>query len=88
MDNDNGNGITESDLLRALEEAFASEENPEGALTTAELVERTRRHEVAVRAALRQLKAKDRLEVVYVTRLDLADRQMKVPAYRICESRV
>lgn len=79
---DNGD-ITETDLLRALEEAFVSEDNPEGALTTQDLVDRTGRHQVAVREALRKLKRSKRLEVVYVIRRDLADRQMKVPAYRI-----
>jgi len=75
--------ITEADLLRALEEATTSAENPEGALTVAELSGLTGQPSQQIRDNLMVLKQAGRLEVTRVTRLDLADRQMRVPAYRL-----
>lgn len=80
---DDSPGITQADLLRALEEALVSEQNPEGAMTVKELSAATDMHETKIREGLNQLKSVGRLEVVRVRREDLAGRQMKVPAYRL-----
>ena len=80
---DDVTGITEADLLRALEEALVSGDAPEGALTALELADAMGLHINRVRGALRALKKANRLEVVRISYRDLADRLTTVPAYRI-----
>ena len=76
-------GITEAELLQALENALVADDNPEGALTTMELTDLTGWHLHTVRKALRTLKSAGCLGVVKVYREDLAGRYTKVPAYRL-----
>ena len=76
-------GITEAELLQALESALATDDNPEGALTTGELSELTGWHLHTVRKALKALKVAGCLRTVKVCREDLAGRYTKVPAYRL-----
>ena len=79
-------GITEAELLQALENALVADDNPEGALTTGELSELTGWHLHTVRKALKALKAlkvAGCLRTVKVYREDLAGRYTKVPAYRL-----
>lgn len=75
--------VTESDLLEALRDAFASAEASEDALTTADLVEACGRGEETVRKALRALERKGQLEVVRVRRRRLDGQIQVYPAYRL-----
>lgn len=73
--------VTESDLLRALQEALRRPDNPEGALTTAMLVKRLGWGERRVYQALDQLG--DAVECVYIEMPNRTGSASKRPAYRL-----
>ena len=80
-------GVTEADLIAALEEALASAApDATGALTTAQLMAASGKGIDSVRKALIGLKAAGRLEVVRVAMIDLAGRQTTVPGYRVVKA--
>ena len=74
--------ITEEALIQALLEAsIPSEDNPHGALRTAEIVEQSGRSEKWVLAQLRKLSAQGKLGSTQVWEVDITGRMTKRPAY-------
>jgi len=83
-----GLSIAEQRLIDALEEAKLEDESddrPQGALTTFELSERMGWSEGKVRKWLRVLKRKNRIERESLKVIDISDRSIPIPAYRILE---
>jgi predicted ArsR family transcriptional regulator len=79
-------GVTESELLRALQAALsAAPEGATGAMTTRELCEALDLYPEKVRRGLRALSAQGRLEIVRVKRQGLDGRMSYRPAYRLRE---
>lgn len=74
--------MNEVELLAALEDAFLSATDPEGAMTMAELVETTGMSDKSLRPRLLKLKRSGKLEAVRVVRENLAGYRQPVPAYR------
>ena len=82
----NDHEITESQLIAALLEARAEAQNPDGAMTTQELMDRLGWSGGKVRRRLHALKAEGKLEVVQVTRKNLVDVDQVLPGYRILDT--
>ena len=76
--------LTENDLIRALLEAQGEEDNPEGALTTKEMVRRLGWSQYQVYTTFDELiQSGHEIEVVRVRRRNRAGRISVVPAYRL-----
>lgn len=75
--------MTEAALLEALREARGAFENPEGALTAAELAEKMRCDVLTARKRIKLLITSKRAECVQVRRVRIDGRMQLVPAYRL-----
>ena len=80
--------ITESQLIAALQEARAEARTADGAMTTQELIARLGWSGTRVRRRLHALKAAGRLEIVSVTRQNLANVDQVLPGYRILDTTI
>ena len=79
-------GLTENELVQALEAALNAGDSTDGALTVQELAEAAGISVAKVRSGLRILKAAGVIEVVKVQRVDLSDRLIRLPGYRLIRS--
>lgn len=76
--------ITQGELIAALQAAMEQpDDDPEGAVTAAELAEQLDWHVVKVRDELGKLDRAGRLECVKVIRRDITGRVGNRPAYRL-----
>jgi predicted ArsR family transcriptional regulator len=76
--------VTQAELIAALQAAADRRtEDPEGALTVADLSENLGWSDKIVRRELRKLMKTDRLETVKVLRETIAGHSTHVPAYRV-----
>ena len=78
--------VTQSELIAALQAAMEQPDDPEGAVTTAELAEQLGWHVVKVRDELGKLDRAGRLECVKVIRRDITGRVGNRPAYRLVKA--
>jgi len=76
-------GLTENELVQALQEALTRDEDTKGGLTARELAEAAGVGIDYVREGLRLLKQQGIIETVRVQRRDLADRLTRLPGYRL-----
>lgn len=75
--------ITEQEILEEILSSNVKHPEDGGAMTVAEICEATERSTDRVRAVLHQFQKDGRLEVVFVWRTCLDNRQQRKPAYRI-----